>query len=104
MDTAHILGYEDSPNFLLAEEDFPHAQELGYVFRKAKIACGLKGVYALRAENDSASPIPVLYFCQATPSFLFQIPTVFKTEYFVFSSPEVTPPVFGIFHPPCFLV
>jgi hypothetical protein len=65
MDAAHILGYEDSPNFLLAEEDFPQAQELGYILRKAKIACGLRGVYVLRAENDSASPIPVLYFCQA---------------------------------------
>ena len=65
MDVARILGYEDSPNFLLAEEDFPQAQELGYVLRKAKTACGLKGVYVLRAENDSASPIPVLYFCQA---------------------------------------
>ena len=65
MDAARILGYEDSPNFLLAEEDFPQAQELGYVLRQAKTACGLKGVYVLRAENDSASPIPVLYFCQA---------------------------------------
>jgi len=65
MDAARILGYEDSPNFLLAEEDFPHAQELGYVLRKAQTACGLKGVYVLRAANDSASPTPVLYFCQA---------------------------------------
>jgi len=45
----------------------------------------------------------VVYFCHATPTFLFQFHTVFKTEYFVFSSPEVTPPVFGIFHPPSFL-
>lgn len=65
MDAAHILGYEDSPNFLLAEEDFPHAQELGYILRKAKAECGLHGVYTLRPENDNASPIPVLYFCQA---------------------------------------
>jgi hypothetical protein len=65
MDVARILGYEGSPNFLLAEEDFPQAQELGYALRQAKTACGLKGVYVLRAENDSASPIPVLYFCQA---------------------------------------
>ena len=66
MDAARILGYKDSPNFLLAEEDFPHAQELGYILRKAKAECGLQGVYTLRPENANASPIPVLYFCQAT--------------------------------------
>lgn len=65
MDAARLLGYEDSPNFLRAEENFPHAQELGYVLRKAQKECGLKGVYVLRAQNDTASPIPVLYFCQA---------------------------------------
>jgi hypothetical protein len=62
MDVARILGYEDSPNFLRADEDFPHAQELAYVLRKARTECGLKGVYVLREQNDTASPIPVLYF------------------------------------------
>ena len=65
MDAAQILGYTDSPNFLPVEENFPHTQELGYVLRKAKTECGLKGVYVLRAENAHASPIPILYLCQA---------------------------------------
>ena len=65
MDAAQILGYTDSPNFLTAEENFPHAQELGYVLRKAKAECGLRGVYVLRAEHTNASPTPILYFCQA---------------------------------------
>jgi hypothetical protein len=43
------------PSFQLV----PHAQELGYVLRKAKIACGLKGVYVLRA--DSAVFLPGQY-------------------------------------------
>ena len=68
-----------------------------------------KKLKAAEAHNeDHPAPVKnqleVLYFCQAAPTFLFQIPTVFKTEYLVFSSPEVTPPVFGIFHPPCFSV
>ena len=65
MDVAQVLGYKDSPNFLLADKNFPHAQELGYVLRKARAECGLQGVYILRPENDKALPIPVLYFCQA---------------------------------------
>jgi len=65
MDAAQVLGYTDSPNFLTAEEHFPHTQELGYVFRKAETECGLKGVYVLRSENANASPIPIVYFCQA---------------------------------------
>ena len=65
MDAAQILGYTDSPNFLTAEENFPHTQELGYVLRKAKTECGLKGVYVLRSEEANASPIPILYLCQA---------------------------------------
>src|SRR2546427_5762259 len=64
MNIAGTLGYEDSPNFLRAEEDFPHAQELGYVLRKAKAECGLQGVYILRSEDDKALPIPVVYVCQ----------------------------------------
>ena len=65
MDVAQILGYKDSPNFLLADKDFPYAQELGHVFRKARAECGLQGVYSLRSQDDKALPIPVLYFCQA---------------------------------------
>lgn len=65
MDAAQILGYTDSPNFLSAEESFPRTQELGYVLRKAKTECGLKGVYVLRSEEVNASPIPIVYFCQA---------------------------------------
>jgi hypothetical protein len=66
VEVARILGYEGSPNFLLAGNDFPHAQELGYVLRKARDECGLQGVYVLRPEDDKASPIPVLYVCQAS--------------------------------------
>lgn len=66
VEVARILGYEGSPNFLLAGNDFPHAQELGYVLRKAKDECGLQGVYVLRPEDDKVSPIPVLYVCQAS--------------------------------------
>jgi hypothetical protein len=56
MDAAQILGYTDSPNFLTAEENFPHTQELAHVLRKAKIACGLKGVYVLiQTAGDIAS-------------------------------------------------
>ena len=44
MDAAQILGYMDSPNFLQAAEDFPGSQELGYVLRKAREECGLRGV------------------------------------------------------------
>jgi len=65
MDAAQVLGYTDSPNFLTAEDHFPHTQELGYVFRKAETECGLKGVYVLRSEQANASPIPIVYFCQA---------------------------------------
>jgi hypothetical protein len=65
MDVAQMLGYKDSPNFLLADKDFPYAQELGYVFRKARAECGLQGVYSLRPQDDKALPVPVLYFCQA---------------------------------------
>jgi hypothetical protein len=65
MDAAQLLGYDASPNFLHAEEDFSDSQELAYVLRKAQAACGLKGVYVLRHEGDSTSPIPVVYVCQA---------------------------------------
>ena len=65
MDTAQILGYTNSPNYLTAEDNFPHAQELGYALRKAKTECGLKGVYVLRLQEAHASPIPIVYFCQA---------------------------------------
>jgi hypothetical protein len=65
MDVARLLGYEESPNFLRAGDNFPYAQELAYVLRKARAECGLQGVYVLREQNDSASPIPILYFCQA---------------------------------------
>jgi hypothetical protein len=65
MDAAQILGYLESPNFLRAEEDFPGSQELGYILRKAREECGLKGVYVLRNTDDSSSLIPIVYFCQA---------------------------------------
>ena len=65
MDAAQVLGYTNSPNFLTAEEHFPHTQELGYVFRKAETECGLQGVYVLRSKAANASPIPIVYVCQA---------------------------------------
>ena len=72
--------------------------------------CQLSKKLKAAEAHDEDHPAPVkhqletLYFCQATPTFSFDFPTVFKTEYLTFSSPEVTPPVFGFFHPPCFLV
>jgi methylase of polypeptide subunit release factors len=66
MDAAQILGYLESPNFLRAAEDFPGSQELGYVLRKAREECGLIGVYVLKNPAYPASPIPVVYFCQAS--------------------------------------
>ena len=65
MDAAQLLGYDASPNFLRAEEDFLDSQELAYVLRKAQAACGLKGAYVLKNEGNGTSPIPVVYVCQA---------------------------------------
>ena len=64
MDVAQVLGYEDSPNYLSEDKDFPHSQ-LGYVLRKAREECGLKGVYVLKEGHAESSPVPILYFCQA---------------------------------------
>ena len=64
MDVAQVLGYEDSPNYLSEDKDFPHSQ-LGYVLRKARKECGLKGVYVLKEGHAESSPVPILYFCQA---------------------------------------
>lgn len=36
MDAAQLLGYETSPNFIRAEEDFSDSQELAYVLHKAR--------------------------------------------------------------------
>ena len=46
----------------------------------------------------------VLFFYQPAPTFSFKFPSVSATEYISFSSPDVTAPVFGFFHPPCFLI
>ena len=64
MDVAQVLGYEDSPKYLSKDEDFPHSQ-LGYVLRKAREECGLKGAYVLKEGHSESSPVPILYFCQA---------------------------------------
>jgi hypothetical protein len=49
--------------------------------------------------------LEVLYFCQAiTPAFLPQIPTVSENGKSVYKQNSYTPPAFGIFHPPRFLV
>jgi hypothetical protein len=68
-EVTRILGYEGSPNFLLAGNDFAHAQELGYVLRKTRDECGLQGVYVLRPADEKASPSPGLYVCQAAVAF-----------------------------------
>lgn len=65
MDVAQVLGYEDSPNFLSRDEDFPHSQ-LGYVFRKAREKCGLQGVYVLGNETGNMPTVPIVYFCKAS--------------------------------------
>ena len=64
MDVARELGYEDSPNYLRAEDNFPDTQELGYLLRKARDECGLAGAYVLRREEAGSFPIPVLYHCR----------------------------------------
>ena len=46
----------------------------------------------------------VIYFYQVSPTFSFDFPGVFETEFPVFSFPLVSPPAFGIFHPPRFIV
>lgn len=65
MDLARELGYEDSPNYLRAEDNFPDTQELGYPLRKARDECGLAGAYVLRRDEAGSFPIPVLYHCRA---------------------------------------
>lgn len=59
-------------------------------------------------EKDRPAPVKdhaeVVFFYQPSSTFHFRFPVVLKTHYPVFASRQVTPPVFGIFHPPRFLV
>ena len=81
---------------------------------KPKLRCNgkcqlVKRLQATEEHNENHPSLvknlpEIQYFCQATSTFLFQYHTVFKTEYPAFSTLKVTAPVFGIFHPPCFLV
>jgi hypothetical protein len=101
-----VAEYQVNKNYIAAflceNKNKPHLKCEG----KCHLAKELKK--ADQQENKLPSPVKekleVLYFCEAAPTFFFQFPTVFKTNFPLFSSPDVTPPVFGIFHPPRFLV
>ncbi|MCB1032821.1 MAG: SAM-dependent DNA methyltransferase [Acidobacteria bacterium] len=61
------LGYDQSPNYLSATEleERPFA---GYthVYRKAREACGLKGVYLLSdPRKGHRGEVPVVFYCEA---------------------------------------
>ncbi|KAA9345833.1 hypothetical protein [Adhaeribacter soli] len=61
-------------------------------------------------QTEEKHPIPlkdkleVLHFCQPTSAFAFTILIFPEKEYPHYFSSGVSPPVFGIFHPPRFLV
>ncbi|MFW6372486.1 MAG: hypothetical protein ACOC3W_02205, partial [Thermodesulfobacteriota bacterium] len=55
------FGYADSPAFLHGA-DLDGIVNYAHVFRKARNACGLQGVYTLR--NEGQSPIPLVYVCE----------------------------------------
>jgi hypothetical protein len=62
------LGYSNSGNFLRRETAaFVRAPDIGHTLRTAerRRACRLEGVYALRPFNREASPVPVVYVCEA---------------------------------------
>jgi hypothetical protein len=62
------LGYSTSGNFLQrGTAAFERAPDIGHILRTAarRRACRLEGVYTLRPFNDEASPVPVVYVCEA---------------------------------------
>lgn len=62
----NLLGYSDSPNFLVGES-LEKDRDFGHIFRKAQDECRLQGVYLLNASafDQSQSNVPVVYVCEA---------------------------------------
>ena len=63
------LGYDDSPNFLRADQtrDFSQTVDYGQILRQAAKHCQLRGVYALRQSRKEAheTVVPLVYVCEA---------------------------------------
>ncbi len=63
------LGYDDSPNFLRAEQtrNFSQTVDYGQILRRAAEHCQLKGVYALRQSRKESQEtlVPLVYICEA---------------------------------------
>jgi hypothetical protein len=63
------LGYDDSPNFLRADQthNFSQTIDYGQILRRATEHCQLKGVYALRQSRKDIheTVVPLVYICQA---------------------------------------
>ena len=62
----NLLGYSDSPNFLVGES-LEKDRDFGHIFRKAQDECRLQGVYLLNASafDQSQSNVPVVYVSEA---------------------------------------
>ncbi len=70
MELNHVLTalqYLNTPNFLQGQA-LETDRDFGHIFRKAKIECGLQGVYVLNGSSfeKSRGSVPVVYVCEAT--------------------------------------
>jgi len=65
-DVLTALEYRGSPNFLQGQS-LEADRDFGHIFRKAKIECGLQGVYVLNGSSfeKSRGTVPVVYVCKA---------------------------------------
>lgn len=101
-----VAEYQVNKNYIAAFLCVNKSKPTLHCEGKCQLSKELKAAEA--HEKNHPTPVKekleVLYFCEAAPGFFFQFPTVFKTQFPSLSNPDVTPPVFGIFHPPCFLV
>lgn len=79
-------------------------------YLKCEGKCHLAKELKKADKTDQKLPSPLkekvehLLFWQAVPTFSFHFATVSDPEFPAFVSPISSPPVFGIFHPPRFLV
>ncbi|MFA4987600.1 MAG: N-6 DNA methylase [Candidatus Brocadiia bacterium] len=66
-DVLQVLGYQGSTNFIASSSaSAVSAVDYAHIFRKAKDACGLRGVYVLRSDPKSGRAMtPVVYVCNA---------------------------------------
>ena len=62
----HILGYDESSNFLRGDQ-LAHAGDQGHAFRQAQDHLGLHGAYVLRPVGGvpHGSVVPLVYVCDA---------------------------------------